>query len=186
MALTSVSRRNFSGRIALLLPAIAAAGLSGSARAAESPPGDGLSLGAETIHQERSFKASPKRVYAALTDAAQFDKVVRLSMAMRAGMPPGAPPTRVSADAGGEFSLFGGYISGRIIELVPNQRIVQAWRTANWPVGVFSIARFELLEQGAGCKLVFDQNGFPPGEGPHLTAGWIANYWEPLEKYLAA
>jgi activator of HSP90 ATPase len=36
-------------------------------------------------------------------------------------------PTQISREVGGAFSLFGGIIVGRHIELVPNERIVQAW-----------------------------------------------------------
>jgi len=140
---------------------------------------------AETIHQEPIFKTSRKRVYEALTDAKQFNNVVQLSAAMKSGMPPGAAPTQISREAGGVFSLFGGHIVGRHVELVPNERIVQAWRVATWDAGVYSIAKFELVEQGSGTKLVFDHTGFPKGDGEHLAAGWKANYWEPLEKFLA-
>ena len=140
---------------------------------------------AETIHQEPIFKASRKRVYEALTDSKQFNNVVQLSAAMRSGMPPGAAPTQISREAEGAFSLFGGHIVGRHVELVPNERIVQAWRVATWDAGVYSIARFELVEQGSGTKLVFDHAGFPKGDGEHLAEGWKANYWEPLEKFLA-
>jgi activator of HSP90 ATPase len=140
---------------------------------------------AETIHQEPVFKASRKRVYETLTDAKQFEKVVQLSAAMKTGMPPGAKPTEISREVGGAFSLFGGYITGRHIELVPNERIVQAWRTGGWAPGVYSIAKFELVEQGSGTKIVFDHTGFPKGEAEHLALGWKGNYWEPLEKLLA-
>ena len=83
------------------------------------------------------------------------------------------------------FSLFGGYISGRQIELVPDERIVQAWRVAAWSPGVYSIAKFELADDRHGSQIVFDHTGFPKGQGEHLAAGWKANYWEPLEKFLA-
>ena len=156
----------------------------GSIGAGASTEGE-ISHSAESIHQETLFAASPKRVYDALTRAAQFDKVVRLSAAMQSGMKLGDAPTRISPLAGGAFSLFGGYVTGRNIELVPNQRIVQAWRAGSWGAGVYSIARFELAPQGAGAKLVFDHTGFPPGEAQHLAEGWKGNYWEPLAKYLA-
>jgi activator of HSP90 ATPase len=90
-----------------------------------------------------------------------------------------------SREEGGLFTLFGGYITGRNVELVPNVRIVQAWRTGGWPAGTYSIARFELVEQGAGTKIVFDHTGFPKGAAERLAAGWKAHYWEPLEKLLA-
>jgi activator of HSP90 ATPase len=148
-------------------------------------PEEAISHAAESIHQEPVFKAGRKRVYEALTDAKLFGKVVQLSAAMKGGMPPGAGPAEISREAGGAFSLFGGHIIGRQIELVPNERIVQAWRADSWDPGHYSIARFELVEQGSGTKIVFDHTGFPNGQAEHLAAGWKGNYWEPLEKFLA-
>jgi activator of HSP90 ATPase len=144
-----------------------------------------ISHSRESIHQEVTVKAERARVYAALTDAAQFQKVVLLSAAVRSGMVQATKPAEIAREPGGAFSLFGGHISGRTIELVPNERVVQAWRAGDWPTGVYSIARFELLEEGQGTRLVFDHTGFPVGQAEHLAAGWKGNYWEPLEKVLA-
>ena len=155
----------------------------GSLRAVASTE-EGVSRNTEWIHQEPVFKASAKRVYEALTDAKQFEKVMRLSAAMQSGMALGNTPGQISREAGGAFTLFGGHIVGRQIELVPNERIVQAWRVATWSPGVYSIARFELKEQASSTKVVFDHVGFPEGQGQHLAEGWKGNYWEPLEKYL--
>ena len=145
---------------------------------------DGISRTAESIHQEAVFKASRKRVYESLIDTKQFDKVIQLSGVMKS-MPPGGKPTEISREVGGAFTLFGGYITGRHVELVPNQRIVEAWRTGGWAPGVYSIAKFELIEQGSGTKIIFDHTGFPKGEADSLASGWKAHYWEPLEKLLA-
>jgi uncharacterized protein YndB with AHSA1/START domain len=143
-----------------------------------------ISRTAESIHQEAVFKASRKRVYEALTDTEQFDKVIQLSGVMKS-MHLGSKPTEISREVGGAFRLFGGHITGRHVELVPNDRIVQAWRTGGWDPGVYSIAKFELMEQGSGTKIVFDHTGFPKGEAEVLASGWKAHYWEPLEKLLA-
>jgi len=144
-----------------------------------------ISHSAEAIHLETVFKASRKRVYEALTDAKQFHKVTQLSAAVQSGMAPGTAPTEIANAPGGAFSFFGGYISGRNIELVPNQRIVQAWRAGSWPPGIYSIAKFDFVEQGSDAKLVFDHTGFPKGEAEHLVEGWKTNYWQPLSKFLA-
>jgi uncharacterized protein YndB with AHSA1/START domain len=144
-----------------------------------------ISRTAESIHQELVFKASRKRVYEALTDTKQFNSVVLLSAAMKSGMAPDAKPTEISHEAGGAFSLFGGYVTGRQIELVANERIVQAWRAGGWDPGIYSIAKFDLVEQGSGTKIVFDHAGFPKGKAEHLAEGWKINYWEPLEKFLS-
>ncbi|HEY6308868.1 MAG TPA: SRPBCC domain-containing protein [Candidatus Angelobacter sp.] len=186
MTFIPCNRRDFAVRLAALLSGLGAAGTafaySEASRTEPLAAGDEVSHSAEAIHQEVVFKADPKRVYDALTDQKQFAKVVELSAA---GMSLGKAPTEISSEAGGAFSLFGGHIVGRHIELVPGQRLVQAWRIGNWGPGVYSIAKFDLAAQDSGTKLSFDHTGFPQGQGQHLAEGWQTNYWEPLAKYLA-
>ncbi len=171
-------------RQAIAGAAMAFGGVALGSREAWAGAEEEISRTAESIHQEPVFKASRKRVYEALTDTKQFDKVIQLGVAMKS-MPPGGKPTEISREAGGAFTLFGGFITGRHVELLPNERIVQAWRERSWDPGVYSIAKFELVDQGAGTKIVFDHAGFPKGAAGHLAAGWKGNYWEPLEKFLA-
>jgi activator of HSP90 ATPase len=44
--------------------------------------------------------------------------------------------------AQGAYSLFGDWLEGRQVELVPDQRISQAWRFTDWEPGVYSMVRF--------------------------------------------
>lgn len=145
----------------------------------------GILRNAEAIHQEPILKASRRRVYDALTDAAQFHKVTLLGVAMSSGMVKDGKPTEISREVGGAFQLFGGFIVGRQIELIPDTRIVQVWREVSWDPGFYSLVRFELSDSGAGTKIVFDHSGFPKGAADHLAIGWKGNYWEPLEKFLS-
>jgi len=147
---------------------------------------DGISHTAESIHQERVFQASRKRVYEALTEARQFDRIAQFSGAMQSGMALGKKPTEISGQVGGAFTLFGGHIVGRHVELAPYERIIQAWRVVDWNPGVYSIVKFELAEHASGAKIIFDHAGFPVGKAQHLAEGWKANYWEPLQKYLSS
>lgn len=144
---------------------------------------DGISRTAEAIHQEPVFRASRKRIYEALIDAKQFHKVIQFSAAMRS-MALGNSPTEISDKAGGAFTLFGGHIVGRQLELVPSERIVQAWRVVDWGPGVYSIVKFELTKRDSGTRILFDHTGFPKGAAQHLATGWTENYWEPLRSYL--
>jgi activator of HSP90 ATPase len=171
-------------RQAIVGVAIAFGGLALGSPKAWSAADEEISRTSEAIHQEPVFKANRKRVYEALTDAKQFDKVIQLSGVMQS-MHLGDKPAEISREVGGPFTLFGGYITGRHVELVPNERIVQAWRTGSWPPGVYSIAKFDLVEQGSGTKIVFDHTGFPKGDAESLASGWKAHYWEPLAKLLA-
>jgi len=176
------TRRDFSVRLVGIFSGLSLAeNAFGFAviRPAESGGGQEISRTAESIHQEVVFQASRKRVYEALTDAKQFTKVTSFSPVMKAA------PAEISGVIGGAFSCFSGHIVGRQLELVPNERIVQAWRVVTWDPGVYSIAKFELKEQSSETRLVFDHTGFPNGKAEHLAAGWKENYWEPLRKYLA-
>jgi activator of HSP90 ATPase len=174
------TRRQIITGAALALGSFGLASTQAFAEAAQE-----ISHAEEAIHQEPVFKASRKRVYEALTDARQFQKVTLLSAAVQSGMAKGNTPAEITAEAGGAFKLFNGFIVGRNLELIPNERIVQAWRVAYWPQGTWSLARFVLVEQGSDTKLVFDHTGFPKGDAGHLLEGWNGNYWEPLAKFLA-
>jgi activator of HSP90 ATPase len=122
------------------------------------------------IHQEIDFNASPQRLYEALLDDKQFTAF-------------SGRPAEINSEVGGAFSLFKGHIVGRNLELIPNKRIVQAWRVVTWPEGAYSIVKFELKPQGSGTHVVLDHIGFPDGLHDHLVAGWEENYWSLLKKH---
>jgi activator of HSP90 ATPase len=151
---------------------------------AARPGANGVSRAAETIHQEVSFKGTPARVYAAFVDPVQFERITQLSGATRSA-PAGAPPTQISPDVGGAFILFGGYITGRHLEMVPGQRLVQAWRSGGWAAGAYSIVEFQFATEGSDTRIVFDHAGFPDGAGDGLASGWYEHYWNPLTKLFA-
>jgi activator of HSP90 ATPase len=123
-----------------------------------------------SVHQEADFTAPPARVYAALLDEKQFATFTRA-------------PAKIDRGEGGGFSLFGGAIVGRNIELVPEKRVVQAWRDNSWTPGVYSMVRFELTPRGQGTHLVLDQSGFPQGDFHALSIGWPAHYWTPMKTF---
>ena len=182
-----VSRRTLACGLAVLAGLLAAHGsaaLAGAASAAAAPS-EGLSHTAEAIHQEVSFTASCQRLYAALTDARAFDAVTRLSDGVTLLSAPGAQATAIGSEPGSAFTLFGGYITGRNLDMVPDQRLVQAWRAGGWPAGDYSVVRFLLAAAGSGCRLVLDHRGFPQGQGKSLAYGWRVHYWQPLAKFLA-
>ena len=189
MPSTLISRRALALRIAVLPAGFALATRSLAALAtmedSNGVEGDGLTHASETIHQELTFKASQQRVYEALTTSKEFDAVTRLSDAITLVTAPDAKPTSISHEVGGPFTLFGGYITGRNVELVRNERLVQVWRARSWDAGDYSIVKFVLVADGAVTKLVFDHRGFPEGQGGHLAEGWHTHYWDPMAKFLS-
>jgi activator of HSP90 ATPase len=133
-----------------------------------------------SIHKEVSLAATPERVYQLLTDKTQFATATER-------------PAEIEPSEGSAFSLFGGYIQGRQVELVPGERIVQTWRGMEWAPGVHSVVRFTLTREGAGTRLVVDHDAYPEGPSPmypswheHLSTNWPVFYFEPIAKYFAA
>ena len=126
-----------------------------------------------TIHQEIDFTATPARIYEVLLDAKQFAAFTKQT-------------AEVQPQAGAAFKLFGGRITGRNIELIANQRIVQAWRPESWAPGIYSIVKFDLVAHGSGTRVVLDHAGFTEDKWAGLNEGWASNYWDPLHKYLSA
>jgi activator of HSP90 ATPase len=152
--------------------AIGAATWGKAPQAAAEPPSTGADKLRTSLHQETVLTASPHRIYVALLDSKQF--------ATFSGAPAAIDPA-----AGGAFSMFGGRITGRNVELVPYQRIVQAWRPGTWPPGVYSIVKFEFKPQGSQTTVILDHTGFPEGTFAGLDSGWNEHYWEPLKKFFA-
>jgi activator of HSP90 ATPase len=124
------------------------------------------------LHQEVDLKASPQRIYEVLLDSKQFAAVTGMS-------------AEIDPGEGGAFTTFGGLIVGRNIELVPNQRIVQAWRPAHWKPGVYSVVKFELKPGQSATTVILDHTGFPEGDFDGLDSGWPERYWKPLAAYFA-
>jgi len=135
---------------------------------AEAAPSKDIIPGA--ILQEADFKAPPDRIYKLLTDEKQFAAM-------------SGAPAKIENRDGGTFSLFGGAIIGRNLELVDSTRVVQAWRDAAWAPGFYSVVRFKLSATGGGTHLAFDQAGYPESDRASLVAGWKSHYWEPIKAY---
>jgi activator of HSP90 ATPase len=124
------------------------------------------------LHEEIDLKATPQRIYETLLSSKDFAAF-------------SGAPAEIDPKAGGAFSMFNGMIVGRNVELVPHQRIVQAWRPSAWPAGTYSLVRFELKPSGSKTTVVLDHTSFPEGDYDHLTSGGQEHYWEPLKKLFA-
>lgn len=124
-----------------------------------------------SIHQEIPFKTSAKTLFEAYLDATKHSEFT------------GAPAT-IEPVEGSAFSLYGGGVEGRNVELVENLRLVQAWRGADWSEGIYSIVRMEFREKNGETLLILDHSGIPEGSDEHLDSGWQKMYWGPLQAWL--
>jgi activator of HSP90 ATPase len=161
------TRRQVAGSLAMVFCSVASA----SQTMAEKPASAATRM-RTSLHEETDLQAAPERIYEVLLSAKQFAAFTGL-------------PAEIDPKAGGAFSMFGGQIVGRNVELVPNLRIVQAWRPSHWEPGIYSIVAFQLKAKTAGTLVILDHKGFPEGDFDHLESGWHTHYWEPLKKFFA-
>jgi activator of HSP90 ATPase len=92
---------------------------------------------------------------------------------------------KIRAKAGAAFSCYGSYITGLTLELKPGKRIVQAWRSKDWPEGYYSTVTFALAEKSGGAtQLHFTQIGVPADDYAEKNKGWRTHYWQPLKRFL--
>lgn len=126
---------------------------------------------AKIIRQTATFKATPHEVYELLMDSRKHAKVT-------------GGPASISRSVGGKFSAYGGDLSGTNLELKPDKKIVQAWRSDDWPPGHYSRASFTLKKVKGGTRLNFYQSGVPNAHYAGIKQGWIDYYWKPMKAML--
>lgn len=95
-------------------------------------------------------------------------------------------PAESDPRVGGRFTAWEGYIEGTHLELVPGERIVQAWRSADFPEGA-SDSRLELRFEAVpgGCRLTLVHTEIPDGQGPGYEQGWEDYYFEPMAEHFS-
>jgi len=125
----------------------------------------------EAIEVSTEFAVSPKRLYEAWLDGSQH------------GAMTGAVAS-VEAWVGGQHTAWDGYIWGRILELEPYRRIVQTWRTSEFPL-VSVDSRLEILLEptALGTRLVLHHTQIPDGQGEMYRVGWDESYFQPMRAY---
>lgn len=84
----------------------------------------------------------------------------------------------------GEFSWGDGYEFGRFIKLEPHRRILQTWRTSDFPPDADdSQLELTFVPSGDNCLLTLSHSQLPPGQWAELKQGWEKYYFEPMQRY---
>jgi activator of HSP90 ATPase len=88
------------------------------------------------------------------------------------------------ARAGGRFTAWDGYIEGTHVELDRPRRIVQRWRSAEFPEGApDSRLEVRLDEASAGTRITIVHSDIPNGQGAQYEAGWAEHYFDPMRAF---
>ncbi len=127
-----------------------------------------------TFEQIQHFSAPPERIYGAWLDGATHAAFT------------GGGKAEVDARVGGKFSAWNGYIQGKNVELTAGERIVQSWRTSDFPAGYpDSLLELRFVPESGGTRLHLRHVGVPASTAERFSEGWHAYYWQPLRAWLA-
>lgn len=93
-------------------------------------------------------------------------------------------PAKIDGRAGGDFTAWDGYIWGTFLDLEENKRIVQAWRTGEFPQEVEDSHVQVLLEESGGkTKVTLTHTNIPAGQAQGYEQGWHDFYFKPMKEY---
>jgi activator of HSP90 ATPase len=126
-----------------------------------------------TINQKVMIPAEPDEVYDAYMNSEKHSTFT-------------GSAAEIDAKVGGEFIAWDGYIMGRNLALEKGKKIVQEWRTTEWPENTPS-SRLEILLKKVkeGTELTLNHTDVPDDQAEDYRKGWINFYWDPLKKYFA-
>jgi activator of HSP90 ATPase len=130
-----------------------------------------MSKETKTIRQTELIPAKPFDVYEAFMDEKKHTAFTG---------------SKATSDprVGGEFTAWDGYIFGKNLKLEKGKRIVQEWKTTEWPANYpISIVEFTFRETKNGTELTMVHQNVPAEQASSYRQGWIDFYWKPLKKY---
>jgi uncharacterized protein YndB with AHSA1/START domain len=127
----------------------------------------------ETIEVSTVLPAPAERIYKAWLDAVEHSAFT------------GGQAT-VDPTVGGRHTAWDGYIEGVNVELVPGARIVQTWRSEDFPEEAGdSRLEVRLDVTSEGTRVTIRHSDIPEGQGEEYRRGWIDHYFTPMAKYFA-
>ena len=124
----------------------------------------------KNIKQWTDINASIHDVFEALMDSKKHSKFT-------------GSKAHIGRKVGEGFSVWGGDIQGVNLEIEPDKKIVQSWRSSDWPENHFSKVTFKFKEKNGKTRILFWQSGIPEEFVSDIEQGWKEYYWEPLKSF---
>ncbi|KAI9475486.1 MAG: activator of Hsp90 ATPase [Benjaminiella poitrasii] len=125
-------------------------------------------LNTTSINDQEEFQTSAHELFLALTDAQ------RASIWSRGHV-------KLEPTVGSSFELFNGNVTGEILEIEADKKIVQHWRLRSWPQGHYSKVTL-VFEQGSNSVVLkINQTGIPVGEEELTLTNWNGYYWRAIK-----
>lgn len=124
----------------------------------------------ESIKLKEVFKVEPSVIFSAWLNSEKHTKMT-------------GGEASCSNVVGDSFTAWDGYISGRNLELIENEKIVQSWRTTEFDESDEDSKLTILLSKTSeGTELTLIHTNIPEGQTQYRQ-GWIDHYFTPMRNY---
>ncbi len=128
-------------------------------------------MGLERIRVSAVIPARAERIYRAWLDADQHSAIT-------------GAEAHITSRTGSKFTAHGGYITGKNLELERGVRILQSWRTSDFPDDAEdSTIEVTFKPAGGGTRVIISHGAIPEGQGEQYHHGWIKKYLGPMARY---
>jgi uncharacterized protein YndB with AHSA1/START domain len=113
----------------------------------------------------------PERVYAAWLDSGAHTAFT-------------GKTAKIDPSIGGKFVALDGYVHGRTVDLLPGRRIIQTWRTKEFPHSAHD-SRLEIQFESAegATRVTILHSLLPEGQGERYKKAWTDRYFHPMRGY---
>jgi uncharacterized protein YndB with AHSA1/START domain len=128
----------------------------------------------DSFQLEMMVAAEPQRVFSAWMDGREHAAFT------------GGGEAVVEPWTGGRFIAWDGYIHGILLGVDEGRRIVQTWRTSEFPPESRDsrlVVEFEPVR--GGTRVVVRHSDLPPSHVKKYEKGWTEHYLKPLARYFA-
>lgn len=115
-----------------------------------------------------TISATPEEVYLALTTASTLHLWT-------------GEPAEMSTQPGGEFSLWGGSIVGKNLELERGRKVTQQWYFGEQQIA--SIVTLKLHQISSGTSVELSHTNIPDQEYESIVEGWNHVYFASLSEF---
>ncbi len=118
-----------------------------------------------------TFKCKPQKLYQTWLSSLLHSEMI-------------GSESEIDPVVGGSFKIWDNYISGTTIELVPDKKIVQKWRTTEFADDDKDSLLELNLEEIDGCtKLTLRHSDIPDGQSRDYKQGWLEYYFDQMKEY---
>ena len=131
-------------------------------------------MATESIHVSALIPARPEAVYDAWLSSEQHAKMT-------------GGGAHIEPHVGGAHRAWDDYITGKTLALDPGKRIVQSWRTMEFPEGsADSQIVVAFTEEDGHTRVEVSHTDIPEGQGAKYQSGWDEHYFGPMTAYFSS